>query len=157
MTVLRSIGPALVLAATLLAAAPTAAAQDLTAADRSPTETAAEVPTDVEVWTDNIDRQLAHLLESPAPGTRAKAMKLVVHYGNLEADPVNLTRTVPHLLDIYRSGETDGERILALSALSATGSPTALRKVAEGLRGEADGRVRQHALRILTVHQRAQQ
>jgi hypothetical protein len=156
MTTLRSIGPALVLAAALLAGgAPTATAQNLSAADRSTTEAAAQVPTDVEVWNDNIDRQLAHLLQSPAPGTRAKAMKLIVHYGNLEADPVNLNRTVPHLLDIYRSGETDGERILALSALSATGSDTALREVARSVRGKEASRVRQHAIRILTIHQRA--
>jgi hypothetical protein len=119
-----------------------AAQQDATPADTAPR------------WTKTFVQQTETLLESGNADMQARGMQLIVEFGKRSADTFNFNELRPQLYDILLNQDnTDNLRILALSALHATGSSPSTQVLAESVQEERSPRVRRFMLLTLQVKQ----
>lgn len=101
-------------------------------------------------WTQTFVQQAETLLESGNADMQARAMQLIVEFGERSTHAFTLGDLRPQLYDILLDqNETDNLRILALSALHATGSSPSTQVLAASVEGERSERVRRFMLLTL--------
>jgi len=103
-------------------------------------------------WTETFVQQAETLLESGNADMQARGMQLIVEFGKRSTDTFDFSELRPQLYDILLDQEnTDNLRILALSALHATGSSPSTQVLAESVQDERSPRVRRFMLLTLQV------
>jgi len=123
----------------LVAMAPQAATAQQNPADKAPR------------WTETFAQQAETLLRSGNANMQAQALQLIVEFGKRPAQVYKLDDLRPQLYEILLDqNNTDNVRILALSALHATGPSPSMQLLAETVQDERSERVRRFML--LTIH-----
>lgn len=123
----------------LVAMAPQAATAQQAPADKAPR------------WAETFAQQAETLLKSGNADMQAQALQLIVEFGKRPTRAYKLDDLRPQLYDILLDQDnTDNLRILALSALHATGPEVSARVLTESVEGESSQRVRRFML--LTLH-----
>jgi hypothetical protein len=105
-------------------------------------------------WTEVFGEQVRVLLESGDMHRQENAMLLILRYEQQSELDIDFRPAVPALFEIYESDAQEGHRLLALSTLEAIGGEDTLQELAERVRERRidSDRVRDHTLRVLTVH-----
>lgn len=100
-------------------AAPAAFAQQ---PDAKPADAITEVPT----WVANIGEQLNAELTSPVETIRHAALRHIAYFAYFYGDDLDLTATLPQLLEIYENDPSERCRMISVAALHAIGDETAM-------------------------------
>lgn len=105
-------------------------------------------------WTEAFGDQVRMLLESNDMHRQENAMLLILRYEKQSELNIDFRPAVPALFEIYESDAKEGHRLLALSTLDAIGGEDTLQELAKRVRERRidSDRVREHTLRVLTVH-----
>lgn len=85
-----------------------------------------------DFWTMTIGRQLADGIQSEAPRVRARAIQATHNYARF-GPTVDLSATVPALVDVYRSDPDPRYRVAAVAALHAIGNEEGMLSVRSNL------------------------
>lgn len=102
-------------------------------------------------WTQTFVPQAKALLESGTADMQAQAMQLIVEFSRRPAYAISFDELRPSLYDILLvQSNPDNLRILALSALHATGPAPSPQMLATSVQDETSQRVRRFML--LTLH-----
>lgn len=141
MTILRNALTA-TFVAVLLAAAPTAHAQDV----ESETPELSTMPAHMEA-------QVVALLQADRPSARERAMQLIIHYKTRQNVVARFEDAIPHLVDLYVHGATDEERLMSLSTLYALHDENGMRQLASVLDHAPSARARRVARLTLKQYQ----
>ncbi len=127
----------------LVAMAPSAATAQQHPADQAPR------------WAETFAQQAETLLESGNADMQAQALQLIVELGERPTKVHKFDDLRPQLYDILLDQDnTDSLRILALSALHATGPEVSTQVLTESVEAESSQRVRRFML--LTLHSQQQ-
>lgn len=81
-------------------------------------------PGSIGYWQTMAGRQQAQLLRSRHEAVRTQAMQNIIRLANEQPGEIDLTPTVPALLNIYAAARDDQHQIMAVAALHAVGSET---------------------------------
>jgi len=74
-------------------------------------------------WTHTINEQIDDLLSSEIPLIREQGLRLVIELKSLHGESLDLRPTASRIVDLYLdTKQQDGDRLLALSALSSIDS-----------------------------------
>ncbi len=96
---------------------------------------------DPEAWNHFVQDQ-ARLLGSSDRHLKEQALQNVIFVAKVYSDKVDLSPTVPGLLDIYRFDRNEDHRIMALSALHPIGNKEAMEFLRRHVREVKSDRVR---------------
>jgi len=103
-----------------------------------------------DAWTiETLDDQLTSLLESGDPEKQNTAMTIIINFRRQRPEAYDFVDCISPLMQIYRSDQQEGMRLLALAALDAIGTPRAyetLRRSAQTVRSR---RVRRQTALVL--------
>lgn len=104
-------------------------------------------------WEQHIDEQVAELVESSNPALRVDGMQRLIELSSESEVSVDFSETRDALYDVFFDRTySDEQRILALSALHATGRDRATQMLADGVNEVSSDRVRRHLLLALEQH-----
>lgn len=90
-----------------------------------PTATVENVP----VWVQHFGDQLGQDLDSPVETIRHQALQHTAYFASFYGAQLDLTATLPRLLEIYQRDENEACRLLAVAAIHAIGDEAAMREV----------------------------
>lgn len=110
--------PALALALAVAFGAPTAWAQQ-------PEGTVQHVP----VWVQHLGDQLEAELTSPSVAVRQQALQHIAYFASFYGDKLDLTATVPMLLDLVANDANEQVQLLAVAGLRAIGDEGAMQQL----------------------------
>jgi hypothetical protein len=85
-----------------------------------------------------LEEEVSNLLRSKAPKRQESAMRIIVTLGERKPERYDFSVCIEPLKVIYTSASNEEQRLLALWALNAIGSPTVYRLLSNALRGELD-------------------
>jgi len=101
---------------------------------------------DMPRWTNTFEQQVDRLLDASATDEmQARGMQLVIEFSDQYGSTFNFSTVRPELHDIlFNYTNPDDMRILALSALNATGSVASSQTLAQLIEDEPSERVERH-------------
>lgn len=135
----RSLTAVVTIALLIGCAAPTAQAQST-----------APASDDAPRWTQTFEQQVETLLEASSEEMQERGMQLVIKFADRSDSPFNFDTVRPELYDIlFDYNRPDDVRILALSALDATGPVASSQVLAESIEDEPSDRVERHLKIVL--------
>lgn len=102
---------------------------------QAPDSTIARVP----VWAQHLGEQLDTELASPSEDVRRAALQHTAYFASFYGDALDLTATLPELLEIYRSADDEQSRLLAVAALHAIGDESAMQELRNSVDLDFDG------------------
>ncbi|MEZ4701646.1 MAG: hypothetical protein R2834_15010 [Rhodothermales bacterium] len=105
-------------------------------------------------WWNALSSELVLALTSSTVQDEQVALQNIIFFAEMHGKRLNLKPAVPHLLSLYRDGATEGTRIMALAALSAIGSHTAMSELREEVAYEASPRVKKLTVAALAEYYR---
>ena len=101
-------------------------------------------------WTHTFEQQIQTLLESGNANMQARGMQLIVELGERDDYAFDFRSMRPQIYDVLLNRDNaDNLRILALSALHATGPTPGNRILVASVQDETSPRVRRFMLRML--------
>ncbi|HMB92354.1 MAG TPA: hypothetical protein VKP65_15990 [Rhodothermales bacterium] len=100
-------------------------------------------------WWKKQRKEHTRLLKSSNEAYKGRALQNIVFFALYYPEQVDFTRAIPRLLEIYRSDENEGYRIIALVAVHAIGNRKAMDQIRRHVSQERSERVRRHTLLAL--------
>lgn len=108
-----------------------------------------------EAWWDALASELVLAVASPEGGEVSEsALQNVIFFAQMHGKRLHLKPAVPHLLELYRSAEQEGTRIMALAALHAIGNRAAMDDLRQGVAYETSPRVKKLTVAALSEYYR---
>jgi hypothetical protein len=106
-------------------------------------------------WAKTFTQQAMTLLKEGNTDMQARAMQLIIEFGDRQEPAIDFSMLRPQLYDILLDQNNDDNlRILALSSLNATGPSPSVQVLAESAQDEASPRVRRFMLLTLQAQQK---
>jgi hypothetical protein len=101
---------------------------------------------DMPRWSNTFEQQVERLLDASATEEmQARGMQLVIEFSDQYGSTFNFSTVRPELYDIlFNYTNSDDLRILALSALNATGAVANSQTLAQSIEDEPSERVERH-------------
>jgi hypothetical protein len=101
-------------------------------------------------WTQTFEQQVETLLEASPEEMQERGMQLIIRLADRSGSTFNFDTVRPELYDIlFDYTRPDDLRILALSALAATGPVASSQMLAESIEDEPSNRVERHLKIVL--------
>jgi len=110
---------------------------------------------DVPRWTKTFQQQVATLLESGNADMQARGLQLIVEFGERDEYAFDFRSMRPQIYEVLLDhNNADNLRIMALSALHATGPTPGNRILVASIQDEPSPRVQRFILRMLVAEKK---
>lgn len=106
-------------------------------------------------WWDALASELVLAVAAPEGGEVSEtALQNVIFFAQMHGKRLELKPAVPYLLELYRSADKEGTRIMALAALHAIGNRAAMDDLRQGVAFESSPRVKKLTVAALSEYYR---
>ncbi|MEM1125904.1 MAG: hypothetical protein AAGI71_04580 [Bacteroidota bacterium] len=105
-----------------------------------------------DAWWAQLGDQLTESINSPVEQVKVQTIRHIIFFSANHSDKVNLDGTVPVLLRMYDGSADEKHRVLALAAIDAIGSNSAMEYLAQQVETERSEKVQRMMVAMLNNH-----
>ncbi len=93
-------------------------------------------------WWGQLEKQLAKSLDQTVDQVQDETLQHIVFFATNYSDKIELSHLTPKLLEMYRNGNNEARRTMAVVALHAIGNRTSMNRLARLAENEPPGSLR---------------